>query len=434
MRSSYIQSLVEKLLSPFSDIGNFLSQGSGLALSSIATGLNSFAIIFFGSRHIETTDFAFFLTYWAAFNTIILTLIGPLDLLIPKRFPKWISEGIPYLTIQKHMFLLGSVASIAVTICITPYLISIETEQKSVYFGLILCAFAVNAFHALRIFFTATSNVKQVIGLTLTVSTLSIVVLAFLSFLNQLTAAKLIFIVTLSHLIGVLFLLLITLFRGPNSINAVVKPESVDYKFTFPFAEYLQVLSITFIHLMLASGVIIFATQINIEPELVVTWVAIASLVRIPLLILNSFTPPIVNNASIHFHNNEFARATRLFKSSIGAYSVASLLIVLGTGTLAPLLVPIFIGPDYSADYSTSFLVAFTEIIVALIVLPRVFLVIQGRSATLIRILFVGLIPFGTVMFLPISSKAKLFMAPTLSSVLILIVTFRFVTKHELTL
>ena len=431
MRSRYFQALLQKLLSPFADIGNFFSQGSGLALSSIATGLNSFAIIFFGSRNIATTDFAFFLIYWAAFNTIVLTLIGPLDLLIPKRFPKWISEGTPYREIQKHMLLLGAVASIAATICITPYLLSIGAEQKSVYFGLILCAFAVNAFHALRIFFTVTSNVKQVIGLSITVSTLSIFLLAIFSFVNQLTAAKVIFIVTLSHLIGVLFLILITLFQGEKSNNQVINPKRGYYKFTFPFAEYLQVLAITFIHLMLASGVIIFATKIDIEPELVVTWVAIASLVRIPLLILNSFTPPIVNNASIHFHNNEFARATRLFKSSIGAYSLASLLIVLGTGLLAPLVVPIFIGPNYSADYLTSFLVAFTEIIVALIVLPRVFLVVQGRAVTLIRILIAGLIPFVIVIILPISSIAKLFLAPTLSSVLILGVTYRFISKQK---
>jgi hypothetical protein len=431
VRSRYFQGLIEKLLSPSSDIGNFLRQGSGLALSSIATGLNSFAIIFFGSRNIATTDFALFLIYWAAFNTILLTLIGPLDLLIPKQYPTWKSKGITSRAILRHILLLSTVASIVAVICIIPYLSSIKAEQISVYLGLILCAFAVNAFHALRIYFTATSNVRQVVALTISVGTLSIALLAILSNANQLTAPRIIFIVTLSHLIGVLYLLLIAFFRGGRRTNLVVNPERVNYKFAFPFAEYLQVMAITFIQLMLVSGVIIFATQIGIEPELVVTWVAIASLVRIPLLILNSFTPPVLNSASIQIHNNNLVKAKTLFRSSFATYAFASTMIVFGTALLAPILVPIFLGSNYSADWFTSLLVAIAEVTVALIVLPRVFLVVQGRAATLIKILFAGLIPFATVIILPISSTAKLFLAPTLSSILILTVTYKFVTKDR---
>ena len=431
MRSRYFRGLLEKLLSPFADIGNFFRQGSGLALSSVATGLNSFAIIFFGSRNIATTDFAFFLIYWAAFNTILLTLIGPLDLLIPKRYPTWKSKGITSQAILKHVLLLSAVASIAVTICIIPYLLLITAEQISIYFGLILCAFAVNAFHALRVYFTATSNVRQIIGLSISISTLSITLLAILSFTQQLTAARILFIVTLSHLIGVLSLLLIALFRVVRSTNHVTTPEQVKYKFAFPMTEYLQVMAITFIQLMLVSGVIIFATQIGIEPELVVTWVAIASLVRIPLLILNSFTPPVLNSASIQVHNNELDGAKTLFRSSFATYALASTVIVFGIAVLAPILVPIFLGSSYSADWFTSLLVAIAEVTVALIVLPRVFLVVQGRAATLIVILFAGLIPFAIVIMLPISSTAILFLAPTLSAILILIVTYKFVTKDR---
>jgi O-antigen/teichoic acid export membrane protein len=418
-----------KLLSPFSEIRNFFKQGAGLALSSVATGLSTFAVIFFGSRYIETKDFAYFLIYWAAFNTILLAIVGPLDILLPKSFPGWQSNNVTTGEILTHIIRLGIASGGVTGICLVPYLFLARENQPQIFVGLILTAFAGSSFHALRIFFTITSQVKCILVLSLVVSGLTIAFLVLMSYTNRLTVTTLLYLIAVSQIIAVSALLSFQYLESRKEQVLMVEIESVKHRFSFPISEYLQVMSISFVQLALASGVIIFATQLAIEPSLVITWVAIVSLVRIPLLVLNSFTPPIVNKASVHYHHNEDKKAKQLFKSSVGLYSLISVAIVLTVSFLAPIFIPMFIGPNYEADVYTSFLVAVSEVTVALIVLPRVFLVVQGKSPVLIKFIFTGLVTFFMVTQLPLSSVGKLFLAPVLSSLLVLALAYFYIVK-----
>jgi O-antigen/teichoic acid export membrane protein len=300
-------------------------------------------------------------------------------------------------------------------------------------------AMFITVFNALRICLTASGQTRTVIALSSFATLMTILSLVIAGGIFKLTGVSLIssfFIgLVLSTSLIVLSLRRRAVKRQNLNTKLSAKKDTVQGNFVEFFTlEYLHVLFITFILLLLVNFPVMVAPLLSVEPEFLIEWFSIAVLVRIPLAILNSFTPPILNKvASLQLIKNGLATKI-LMEKSFQIYFLISICIVLSMAVMGPFVVGLLTDSKYEPSVSMCLLIASIEALVALFGLLRAFLVAIGGEIKLIKFLLFGLVLYLFILLTPINPELRLFLAPIVVTSFLMLVASREVLRRLMTI
>ncbi len=366
-----------------------------VAISTISIGLVSYLLPTIGARIISATDLAALLSIMAVINTLGLTFNSPLDLLLPKVLARANSLKENAALIKLLVSIFGFLFGLLSAFILLVYVQFSGHEAKDIFLALAVFTVVTATFNSLRSYLAASGNFKTLMQSAIIYAVFGTSCLFGALISKTYSSSVLISTLTLSSLFALLFGFKATKNKGaarvPKNLVSVVRNQIQDKKMKQSF---LSILLMTLVTLIINNGIIIGAQERNIDSRLVVVVVALASLARIPFMLLNSVSPPILN-ASTHYEKmSNFSGLKSLYKKAMTLYLFTSITVFTSLFLISEFFIKIYLGRQYMFDTSIALQVLAAESLIALIGLPRLFLVALHSEFENLKITIMGLIIF----------------------------------------
>lgn len=177
----------------------------------------------------------------------------------------------------------------------------------------------------------------------------------------------------------------------------------------------------TFVSLAIENLGVIIGRWLRVNESQVVGYSTAISLVLAPLVLLNSFTPPLLTRATHLAVNGEMAAFRSLFRKSVCAYLLVVCVLAAVFCVLGNLAIGLYVGSQYELPVRALLALAVGVGMMTVNVLPRVFATSSGHTRGHTRIWLLSLLAYVLALALPISPIAKISLAPSIAALLVFV-------------
>jgi hypothetical protein len=376
-----------------------------MVISTIALGSISYVCLAAGSRLLSEDDLATFVSLWALINTVVLTVVLPVEHLSPRL----IAKRVPDLTI----------AGIALTLAVASGGIGIAV-------GVLIDGFSGShlAAVALVVGLGAWSAVRAVIVghgafdrlATSSVMTLlaTIAGLAATWVLGRSSAGALLLVAGAAHLMGGA-LMARRAFRSHE--QGQVRP---------PRSELLllgSMIAATFVTLLQSNGPMALGIAWGVSASDLVVYAGLLSLVRVPFMLLNNVMAPLNLRFADLAANGQVTQLIRTAAIALAGMSAAITVTVAGVVTVGGLGFRLLIGTDYTFNPSLAAGVVVSEGLIWMTVVPRLVSGALGVGWLMVASWSAGLIAFTGIALSSLDAVARLVIAPAASALTVLLMS-----------
>lgn len=393
--------------------GELFVGGVLVALATVCFGIISYLVLLVGSRILSPSDLARFVTIWAVVNTVILALVVPLDGFAPRLRLEIARAGLPEQDVRRFANLyaglvFGTGVLVLGSIDLAGFMNLAVTETASI--GLFVLAVAFSA--GLKAEAGSRGRFDLVFRQALAALVVSLIGFLLILLSNRPSAPLLLSVVTLAYAAswGVLAFAKRPIEADGN--QPLLRSLSMIKSNTSVSRVMPSLVVVTLLTLLLSNGALMFASVIGALDREVVVYAAMLNLALIPCTLLNALTPP------IHIRTVESIRAgrandvSRIYRTSFLIYLSAVAVIVIVSGLVGPWSVKVYVGHQFRIGHIESAGIAAAEAILALAVLPRIFLTAMAETKRMRSYSLVSCLIFFGVLLLPIDPLARMILAP----------------------
>lgn len=384
-----------------------------MAISTICLGAVSYACLATGARLLPPDDLALFLSLWAVINTVVLTVVLPVEHLAPRL----IAQGFGDRPIGMHavgLSLLSGVGGLAVTLVIN------GADAAHVGGAVLVAGLAVWA--AARAVVVGHGNFGRLAVISALNLGLVVVGLVSVWALGLGSARSLMVVAGVSALVS-----------GAILAAGSRASDTADQRLRLPRAEYLLIGSMssaTFVTLLQSNGPMALARSWGVSAEDLVVYAGIVSLVRVPFMLLNNVMAPLNLRFTRLGSGGELADLRRAAAWSLTVMATAVAGIVLGVILLGGVGLRILIGADYTFDPTLAAGVVLAEGLIWMTVVPRLICGALGTGRVMVWSWGAGLIAFAGFSVARIEAVSLLILTPVASALTVLTVSVPAVMRH----
>ena len=390
-----------------------------VAISQVIVGIVSYLVLFLGARELNEIELAHFMTLWALFNTLTLSLVLPIETFGPKMKDTYFRIDPETASISNVYLMFFSLATaLATSVLLLLFFTGLYQVKVWELFGIGVFLIGTISFSFRRTQAIAFNEFKHLV-------VLSLFYLTFTSFgLSLLVVADKSFASTFFLMVGLgSFSTLITRIKTVEKATITKSWRVSLWRKSNSMGTPLilgQLFIATMLSLFLSNGALSVGARIGVEPQHVVAYAGISNLVLVPLTLLNSLSSPIMNQAILLFAADRFDELRHLYTKSFSLYIVVVSAVTVVIGLAGQELLRLYIGLNYRISVLHSVFIAISAGLSTLTVLPRLFLIVLDRSFSIFKIWFYGMLIFLLVLLVPFASpEVRMAIAPGFAAFLI---------------
>lgn len=188
-----------------------------------------------------------------------------------------------------------------------------------------------------------------------------------------------------------------------------------------PLAPVKGLIVATFVSLAIENLGIIIGHWLRVNEFQVVGYSTAISLVLAPLVLLNSFTPPLLTRATHLAINGEMTAFRSLFRKSVCAYLLVVCVLAAAFSVFGNLAIGLYVGSQYELPILVLLALAVGVGMMTVNVLPRVFATSSGRTNGHTRIWLLSLLAYVLALALPVSPIVRISLAPCIAALLVFV-------------
>lgn len=399
----------------------FARNATHIALSQVFVGLVSYFTVFVAARVLDAENLARFSTTWALVNTIVLTTLIPIETYSPKLQAEFIDLPRSDLGSVDSALLVfslaGGLASAVTIFFLTMFgILPINTSE---FLAVVVFIVGATLYGFKRASAMSNGEFNKYWMLSLNYSAAGSIGLLVVYVMGKNNWSALLIMLGVA---STTTLLIQT--RGRRVARLGFLQVSVVVKQSHTFGTHkvlLRLLVATFLSLLLSNGAVAFGLRIGVDSYDLVAYSALLNIVLIPMTMLNSLSAPILNKAVRLVHSNQPKNLLSLYTKSVVVYVIAIFFMATATIIFGDLLLRIYVGSAYNISAPIAGVIAISEGIATLTVLPRLFLVASGESKSILRIWVLGICCFVVTLIIPVSPMHRIIFAPGIAGGIIVL-------------
>lgn len=389
-----------------------------LAVGHVFIGGFSFLIVSVGARTLSASSMAEFSVLWAAVNTIALSVLIPIEIYGPKLRAE-------LLRIEQNIGSLKSLISkmgieagaLTISLLLIAHVLHVFTATFIGVIGYItyvigLCIYGVRKAQAIAIGDFRT-NMKLSVVLFLT----GLMGLLVYLQIDPSDGGWLFVVAGIANLSALLFMRINRYqIEESHQKNEVLKRVKLRFHI-----RHLWVGS--FLSLVLSNGAVSVGLRVGVAPHLLVAYSASLNFVLVATTILNTVSMPILREAVDLISSSQRQKLLQLMKKALTGFLIAILSLCFIFPLIGNKLLNLYIGDQYSLSTMQILVIAVSEGLATMTVLPRIFLLALGKTESITKIWSYGAAIFLLVLFLPLEPLFRISIAPGTAGIAIIAVS-----------
>ena len=401
-----------------------------IALSQVFVGLISYFAVFVGARILDADNLARFSTTWALVNTIALTALIPVETYGPKLRAEYeSSNNSSNANVDSTLLfycLIGGLLSTVVSGILTLIKILPITFLESLSVLMFIIGASLYGFK--RAIAMAHGEFRSYRNLSLIYALVGSIGLLLVFQLNRNSSSSLFLALGVTSA-TTLFIAIKGKRLAPFTQREVVKV--VDQSRRMGTHKDLgNLLVATFLSLLLSNGAVAFGLRIGVSSRDLVAYSAMLNIVLIPMTMLNSFSAPTLTKAVELVHARQARNFVSLYLKAISLYLGVTAVVVVVSVYFGNRLLQMYVGTSYEVSPRIAGVIALSEGLATLTVLPRLFLVATGTTKSILKIWVVGVCCFVGILMFPLSPLTRIVIAPGIAGGVIVFISSFILLKN----
>ena len=401
-----------------------------IALSQVFVGLISYFAVFVGARILDADNLARFSTTWALVNTIALTALIPVETYSPKLRAEYeSSNNSSNANVDSTLLfycLIGGLLSTVVSGILTLINILPVTFPESLSVLMFIIGASLYGFK--RATAMAHGEFRSYRNLSLIYALVGSIGLLLVFQLNRNSSSSLFLALGVTSA-TTLFIAIKGKRLAPFTQREVVAV--VDQSRRMGTHKVLgNLLVATFLSLLLSNGAVAFGLRIGVSSRDLVAYSAMLNIVLIPMTMLNSFSAPTLTKAVELVHAGQARNFVSLYLKAISLYLGVTALVVVVSICFGNQLLQMYVGTSYEVSPRIAGVIALSEGLATLTVLPRLFLVATGTTKSILKIWVVGVCCFVGMLMFPLSPLTRIVFAPGIAGGVIVFISSFILLKN----
>ena len=401
-----------------------------IALSQVFVGLISYFAVFVGARILDADNLARFSTTWALVNTIALTALIPVETYGPKLRAEYeSSHNSSNANVDSTLLfycLIGGLLSTVVSGILTLINILPVTFPESLSVLMFIIGASLYGFK--RATAMAHGEFRSYRNLSLIYALVGSIGLLSVFQLNRNSSSSL-FVALGVTSATTLFIAIKGKRLAPFTQREVVAV--VDQSRRMGTHKVLgNLLVATFLSLLLSNGAVAFGLRIGVSSRDLVAYSAMLNIVLIPMTMLNSFSAPTLTKAVELVHARQARNFVSLYLKAISLYLGVTAVVVVVSVYFGNRLLQMYVGTSYEVSPRIAGVIALSEGLATLTVLPRLFLVATGTTKSILKIWVVGVCCFVGMLMFPLSPLTRIVFAPGIAGGVIVFISSFILLKN----
>ena len=394
-----------------------------IALSQVFVGLNSYFAVFVGARILDSDNLARFSTTWALVNTIALTALIPVETYSPKLRAEYeSSNSFSCANVDSTLLfycLMGGLLSTVVSGILALFNILPVTFLESLSVLIFIIGASLYGFK--RATAMAYGEFRSYWNLSLIYALVGGIGLLLVFQLNRNSSSPLFVVLGVTSTIT-LFVAIKGKKLAPITQREAVKV--VDHSRRMGTHKVLgNLLVATFLSLLLSNGAVAFGLRVGVGSRDLVSYSVMLNIVLIPMTMLNSLSAPTLTKAVELLEARQARNFISLYLKAILLYLGVIAVVVVVSICFGNRLLQIYVGSSYGVSPRIAGVIALSEGLATLTVLPRLFLVATGATKTILKIWVVGVCCFVGMLLFPLSPLTRIVIAPGIAGGVIVLIS-----------
>ena len=401
-----------------------------IALSQVFVGLISYFAVFVGARILDADNLARFSTTWALVNTIALTALIPVETYSPKLRAEYeSSNNSSNANVDSTLLfycLIGGLLSTVVSGILALINILPVTFLESLSVLMFIIGASLYGFK--RATAMAHGEFRSYRNLSLIYALVGSIGLLLVFQLNRNSSSSLFLVLGVTSA-TTLFIAIKGKRLAPFTQREVVAV--VDQSRRMGTHKVLgNLLVATFLSLLLSNGAVAFGLRIGVSSRDLVAYSAMLNIVLIPMTMLNSFSAPTLTKAVELVHARQARNFVSLYLKAISLYLGVTAVVVVVSICFGNRLLQMYVGTSYEVSPRIAGVIALSEGLATLTVLPRLFLVATGTTKSILKIWVVGVCCFVGMLMFPLSPLTRIVIAPGIAGGVIVFISSFILLKN----
>lgn len=408
----------------------FARNAMHIALSQVFVGLISYFTVFVGARILDAENLARFSTTWAIINTVALTALIPTETYSPKLRAEFeTSSSLSSANVDSTLLfycLMGGLLSTVMSGILALFNILPVTFLES----LSVLAFIVGAslYGFKRASAMAYGEFQSYWKLSLNYGLAGSIGLLLVFQLNRNSWSPLFLALGVASS-TTLFIAIKGKKFAPFTQREMVKV--VDQSRRMGTHKVLgNLLVATFLSLLLSNGAVAFGLRVGVSSRELVAYSAMLNIVLIPMTMLNSFSAPTLTKAVELVQARQARNFVSLYLKAISLYLAVTAVVVVVSICFGNRLLQMYVGTSYEVSPRSAGVIALSEGLATLTVLPRLFLVATGATKSILKIWVVGVCCFVGMLSFPVSPLTRIVIAPGIAGGVIVLISSIILLKN----
>ena len=401
-----------------------------IALSQVFVGLISYFAVFVGARILDADNLARFSTTWALVNTIALTALIPVETYGPKLRAEYeSSHNSSNANVDSTLLfycLIGGLLSTVVSGILTLINILPITFLESLSVLMFIIGASLYGFK--RATAMAYGEFRSYRNLSLIYALVGSIGLLLVFQLNRNSSSSL-FVALGVTSATTLFIAIKGKRLAPLTQREIVTV--VDQSRRMGTHKVLSNLLVaTFLSLLLSNGAVAFGLRIGVSSRDLVAYSAMLNIVLVPMTMLNSFSAPTLTKAVELVHARQARNFVALYLKAVSLYLGVTAVVVVVSIYFGNRLLQMYVGTSYEVSPRIAGVIALSEGLATLTVLPRLFLVATGTTKSILKIWVVGVCCFVGMLMFPLSPLTRIVIAPGIAGGVIVFISSFILLKN----
>lgn len=401
-----------------------------IALSQVLVGLISYFAVFVGARILDADNLARFSTTWALVNTIALTALIPVETYSPKLRAEYeSSNNSSSANVDSTLLfycLIGGLLSTVVSGILTLFNILPVTFPESLSVLMFIIGASLYGFK--RATAMAHGEFRSYRNLSLIYALVGSIGLLLVFQLNRNSSSSLFLALGVTSA-TTLFIAIKGKKLAPFTQRELVKV--VDQSQRMGTHKVLSNLLVaTFLSLLLSNGAVAFGLRIGVGSRDLVAYSAMLNIILIPMTMLNSFSAPTLTKAVELVHARQTRNFISLYFRVISLYLGVTAVVVVVSICFGNRLLQMYVGSSYEVSPRIAGVIALSEGLATLTVLPRLFFVATGATKSILKIWAVGVCCFVGMLSFPVSPLTRIVVAPGIAGAIIIFISSIILLKN----
>ena len=401
-----------------------------IALSQVFVGLISYFTVFVGARILDADNLARFSTAWAIINTVALTSLIPTETYSPKLRAEFESTSVLSRANIESALLFYCLVGGLLSTAVIAMLAALDVLPVNLWELLASICFILGAstYGFKRAIAMSQGEFQKYWRLSLNYSLFGSAGLLLVYLMNRNSWSTLFLVLGVASATTILVTINGQKF-APISLRGF--RNVIDQSRSTGTHKVLgNLLVATFLSLLLSNGAVAFGLRIGVDSRDLVAYSAMLNIVLIPMTMLNSFSAPTLNKAVELVHSQQTKNFVSLYVKAMSLYFAATALVVFVSIGFGNLLLHVYVGASYDVSPRVAGAIALSEGLATLTVLPRLFLVASGATASILRIWIIGVFCFVAILVTPVNPLTRIVIAPGIAGGVIVLLSSIILLKN----